>query len=189
MGMTIQTHPDSFEVDDFTDHPSHREDPFVIVWACESSAKVSLFMKTPALCDELIKAAVEAKRLLLGEPVQPVCGAVAEHTGVTCELPAGHKEDPAGHGDWHRAGQIVWPQEPAQDLPAAEADPANPYSSSKHGEFTATSVAAVAEDVDASHLAPTGHLPQHKGGHLECTLCGQPGHHLHAASIAADGAR
>lgn len=29
---------------------------------------------------------------------------------------------------------------------------------------------------------PGGHLPQHKGGHPECTLCDEPGHHLHAIS-------
>ena len=89
--------------------------------------------------------------------------------------------------------------------------PAGSYGSTKHGEFTAASAAEVAEGVTScsyrcgytghgadladheftAHGYSLGHLPQHKGGHPECTApgCGQPGHHLHAASIPADGAR
>ena len=80
----------------------------------------------------------------------------------------------------------------------------------KHGRYDAASPAEVAEGVTScsyrcgytghgadladheftAHGYSLGHLPQHKGGHPECTApgCGQPGHHLHAASIPSGGA-
>lgn len=147
MSVTVGIHPDEFEIRFFDKRPGDAR-PFVSLEAREGDGTVTVYLVSAAQCDDLIKAAVEAKRLLLGDDLPPAL---------------------------------------EQDLAAAETDPANPYSSSKHGEFTATSAAAVAEDVDASHLAPTGHLPQHKGGHPECTLCNQPGHHLHAIEVPTRG--
>lgn len=112
MGLTIQTHPDRFEIDDFTDHPSHREDPFVIVRACEDNAKVSLFLHTAALCDELIKAAVEAKRLLLGDNVPP---ALAQDLALAEADPANPYGGQAKHGEFtaKSAAEVAEGVEPA----------------------------------------------------------------------------
>ena len=60
MGLTIQTHPDRFGVTPFLGKP----DPFVVVRAFEGDAGVTLFLGSTELCDALIAAAVEARRLL-----------------------------------------------------------------------------------------------------------------------------
>lgn len=61
MSITVQVHPDRFSAVLFDGQP----DPFVVVRANEDGAGVSLFLSSAALFDELIKTAVEGKRLLL----------------------------------------------------------------------------------------------------------------------------
>lgn len=115
MRTTIHLHP---QPDDFSaghGGPGKYHPGYATVDMESGDVEAVIFLDSAAKCDALIKAAVEAKRLLLGDTIPPAL---------------------------------------EQDLVQADADPANPYSSNKHGEFTATSAAAVAEDVDASHLAP-----------------------------------
>ena len=67
MGIAIQVHPDEYDVRLFI-----RDEglgAFAVLRAYEGDSTVSLFMSSPADCDELIKAAAEAKRLLLGDVI------------------------------------------------------------------------------------------------------------------------
>jgi len=75
------------------DVSAHLNNDFAVM----NIGNVILFLYSPEECDWLIKAAVEAKRLL----TPPQCDSVAAHSGRHCLLNAGHDEP-------HRSGQIVW---------------------------------------------------------------------------------
>lgn len=117
MSMTVQTHPDRFEVRPYTGSP----DPFVVVKAFEGGASASLFLRSADLCDALIAAAVEAKRLL-DPPAHVECGAVDE--GWHCTEAAGHA--PADHLARVDVGGAVrhrWPAAPV----ITDSEPAQTY--------------------------------------------------------------
>ena len=67
MNVTINIHPGSFEVEFFPEAPK----PFTTIRMADKGVRADVFLRTPADCDELIKAVVEAKRLLLGEAEAP----------------------------------------------------------------------------------------------------------------------
>lgn len=75
MGLTIQSHPDRFEVVPYL----NEADPFVVVKAHEGDASASLFLRSADLCDALIAVAVEAKRLL--DPPAPLPDKCSWHGG------------------------------------------------------------------------------------------------------------
>lgn len=112
MGITVQVHPDGYDVRLF---PADDRGPaFAVVKTSEGGGTASLFLSSPADCDELIKAAAEAKRLLLfGEPQQDddPCPAVLEDDGTFyCDRERGHA------GSHHAPGpdegsEIAWSDE------------------------------------------------------------------------------
>jgi hypothetical protein len=122
--------------------------------------------------DQAMIALAVAKSTLLGETSRPVV---------------------------HAAGPDGIPAGVFADLAAAESDPANPYGSTRLASLRDREHYTEPEAVDSYDAsAPNAadwpmaapHLPQHKGTHPDCTApgCGQPGQHLHAASIPSGGA-
>lgn len=59
MALSIQVHPDAYEVTRFEDPR-----PFTVVKAYDGNATVSLFLQSPAMCNDLINAATEARAML-----------------------------------------------------------------------------------------------------------------------------
>lgn len=126
MSVTVHIHPGQFKAAQYT--PG-----YAVVEITESQVDVAIFLKSAAMCDDLIKAAVAAKSILLGETSDPVldaaltgetyrlpAGELASEgmclslrpTGirVKCTLDAGHEGDHEAHGT-----DITWPQdEPAK---------------------------------------------------------------------------
>lgn len=112
MGITVQVHPDRYEVKLF---PDEGNGAFAVVRAFEGGAAATLFLPSPAACDELMKAAAEAKRLLTGEPQPDWCpGVLTDDDGDTffyCDRERGHA------GSHHAPGpdegsEIAWSDEP-----------------------------------------------------------------------------
>ena len=95
MGVTIQVHPDSYDVRFF---PATDRAAFAVIRASEGDATASLFMTSPAACDELIKAAVEAKtRMLAVRPPavitdEPKCPEQNPESGAWCTGTPGHAQ-------------------------------------------------------------------------------------------------
>jgi hypothetical protein len=111
MSLSVQIHPEKFEVTLYPEHTHGRS--FVTVKAFEAKASVSLFLPDADAADKRIIAATEAKRLL--SPL--ACGHVAPPAlaGYACDLPPGHD------GEHEHAGS-TWYANPAHHAtPAGEA--------------------------------------------------------------------
>lgn len=104
--------------------------PFAIIGLSEDGM-TALTIESPADCDRLIKAVIQAKSMLLGETAPPVpqgdkplCGeAKAGVGGVMCTRPADH----AG-GHKHEYSGAYWPRHDggSEDLDAALTPPETP---------------------------------------------------------------
>lgn len=140
MSITVGIHPDKFETEFFEKRPGNPR-PFATLGAYEERGKVTLFLFSPAQCDELIKSAVEAKRLLLGDasdvgPAAP-CG---DPYCTTCGGDVRAKRDLDGN----LVHMLTWEQLGTAPHPVTlgwrEKD--------AHGRYDAASAAEVAQGVE-----------------------------------------
>lgn len=180
MRTTIHLHP---QPDDFSaghGGPGKYHAGYATVDMESGDVEAVIFLDSAAKCDALIKAAVEAKRLLLGDTIPPALEqdlAAAEASPANPEVAKGVE-----------AGACL--QQGPGDRYRCTLDAGHHGRHEAHGTLPLhTWLDGDADFTLTEYEVPTGHLPQHKGGHPECTLCNQPGHHLHAASIPADGDR
>ena len=99
----MQIHGPSESPDGIAVHlnPSTRGEPFAVV----DFGSTEIYLQSIADADELIKAAVRAKDLLLGAPETPErCGQTRPLGDEPCALPP-------GHGGWHMdAHGNEWPK-------------------------------------------------------------------------------